>query len=160
MHSQIFQRKSDCKSGSKPCHPLALSNSNFDGRKPDVDANGSVDLSEPTDEHEDYYEENGRNKALEWVQKLQGKLKLKLQTPRDCSVRLSLLITGEDTAELERRSDYIHAVCRFCAPEYKGHRPYSTSSQSSKRSSEVDEDDSDSLPPICSFRDPTPSDDD
>jgi hypothetical protein len=36
----------------------------IDGRKPGVDANGSVAISEPTDEHEDYYEENGRNKAL------------------------------------------------------------------------------------------------
>jgi hypothetical protein len=135
----------------------------IDGRKPGVDVNDSVTLSEPTDEHEDYYEENGRIKALEWVQKLQSELKLKLQTPRDCSLRLSLLITGEDTAELERRWDYINGGCRFCAPEYIGHRPWSTSPQSSRRSSEVDEDDSDSedsLPPTCSFRDPTSSDDD
>lgn len=48
----------------------------IDGRKPGVDANGSVALSEPTDEHEDYYEENGRKKALEWVQKLQGELRV------------------------------------------------------------------------------------
>ena len=131
----------------------------IDGRKPGIDIKGPVTLSEPTNEHEDYYEENGRIKALEWVQKLQSELKLKLQTPRDCNVRLSLLITGEDTAELERRWDYINAGCRFCSPEYKGHRPWSTSPQSSRRSSEVDEDDSDSLPPICSFRDPTSSDD-
>lgn len=132
----------------------------IDGRKPGIDIKGPVTLSEPTDEHEDYYEENGRIKALEWVQKLQSELKLKLQTPRNCSVRLSLLITGEDTADLERRWDYINGGCRFCSPEYKGHRPWSTSPRSS-RSSDMDEDDSDSdEPPTCYFRDPTPSDDD
>lgn len=130
----------------------------IDGRKPGVDIDDSTALSEPTDEYEDHYEENGRKKALEWVQELQSLLRSKLQTTRDCSVRLSLLITGENTTELERRWDYLHAACRFSAPEYTGHRPCSQS----PISDEDDEDDSYDQPPTvdCFCRDPGSEDDD
>jgi 2EXR family len=134
----------------------------IDGRMPDTGA--PFKLVEPTAAYEDRYEENGRSKALDWVQQLQHDLRAKGLTPRDICVELSLLINGEDTPELERRWDYYHACCRFYAPGYEGHRSYSESPPLPRSSG--DEGDSDDWSPSanggfsCLLRDVTTSDED
>ncbi|KAG4442938.1 hypothetical protein IFR05_001551 [Cadophora sp. M221] len=100
----------------------------IDGRNPDL--GGSVEIAQPSSDHEDFYDPSGREVALRWIPGALDHVKTTfpdLHLPHVC---LALLTNGNNSEALERRWDYLHACCRFSEPGFDGHRWESESDES------------------------------
>ncbi|KAH6701404.1 hypothetical protein BKA61DRAFT_705291 [Leptodontidium sp. MPI-SDFR-AT-0119] len=99
-----------------------------DARNPDL--GGSVEITQLSSDHEDFYDSSGREIASRWISGALDRLKTEfpnLHQPRVC---LALLTNGSNSEVLERCWDHLYACCRFSEPGFDGHRWESESDES------------------------------
>lgn len=99
-----------------------------EGRNSDL--GGSVEITQPSSDHEDFYDSSVREIASRRIPGALNRLKTEFPNLHQPRVYLALLTNGNNSEVLERRWDYLHVFCRFSEPEFDGHRWESESDES------------------------------
>ncbi|KAH7351321.1 hypothetical protein BKA65DRAFT_476646 [Rhexocercosporidium sp. MPI-PUGE-AT-0058] len=100
----------------------------IDGKNPDLRVH--VEITQPSSEHEDFYDPSGRETASRWIPDGLDPVRTAFPDLSQPQVSLALLTNRNNSEALERRWDYLHACCRFFEPGFDGHRWESESDSS------------------------------